>query len=277
MTDQLDEALEAARARWPGFRLSRTVWRDTIATRFGAGVGNEALASIQLHDLALATACLQGDARAQAILDELTRGDVVATAANIDPAPDFVEDVQQVLRIRLLVGEPGEPRLRRYSGHGPLKSWVNISAVRVALNLHRTRSRAAKHLEDDWVSALAVLDTGDPELDGFKHRYRHVVEQSLRIACKGLSAKSRTVLRMHFLQGHGIDTIGRVFGVHRATAARWVHSARADLTREARKALEERLETSAEDALTVERWLRSQLELSFSQLQSQPPDRTISS
>ena len=49
---------------------------------------------------------------------------------------------------------------------------------------------------------------------------------AFREALAALEPRDRTVLRLYLVEGVGSATIGTMYGVHRATVARWVSDAR---------------------------------------------------
>ena len=60
-------------------------------------------------------------------------------------------------------------------------------------------------------------------------RWLSCLEHGLAHALERLSPRERNVLRMHYGHALSIDAIGRVYGVHRATVARWLSTARESL------------------------------------------------
>jgi RNA polymerase sigma-70 factor (ECF subfamily) len=76
----------------------------------------------------------------------------------------------------------------------------------------------------------------------------------------------RAVLRMSVVDGLSIDEIGAVYGVHRATAARWVQRACNTLYGETRTLMTERLALTATELDRVTALIQSQLSLNLSQL-----------
>ena len=56
--------------------------------------------------------------------------------ARIDSSSQFVDEVKQGLRERLLVGPP--PRIAEYSGSGPLGGWLRVVSVRLAITFNDT-------------------------------------------------------------------------------------------------------------------------------------------
>jgi RNA polymerase sigma-70 factor (ECF subfamily) len=47
----------------------------------------------------------------------------------------------------------------------------------------------------------------------------------LRLGVEALAPRDRMVLRLYLLRGDNIDAIGKIYGVHRATVARWIVAA----------------------------------------------------
>ena len=70
-----------------------------------------------------------------------------------------------------------------------------------------------------------------------------------------------------------IDKLGVMFQIHRATAARWLHSARESVFTETRRLLQQRLRLSPAEFDSLVRVLRSQLDLSVTRLLAEPPPR----
>jgi RNA polymerase sigma-70 factor (ECF subfamily) len=261
--DVITEAWRAGCEAWPGIELDRE--------RFAAHVGTLApdAATRFPADVYLAAACLAGVGQAITIFDRevLTASRGAIQAINSDAA--FVGDALQKLRVALLVGDGGVPRLAAYAGRGPLRAWVSVAAARTALMMRRSQKRARETPVDDdedWCGALAQVSTNSPELDLLKRQYAVAFAAALRDAASALEARLRTVLRMSFVDALSIDEIGAVYGVHRATAARWIQRACDELFEETRRLLAERLAISQTELDRVTALVQSQLEVSLTQL-----------
>jgi RNA polymerase sigma-70 factor (ECF subfamily) len=215
-------------------------------------------------DVALAAACLRGDAAALRRFDEVL-GLALDGARAIDRNPAFLDEVRQRVRAHLLVGE-GRPRLADYAGRGPLRAWTAVAAVRAALMLRRAQGRRREVSDDDWTGALSLVATGNPELDLLKQQHAAAFATALRDAAAALEARLRAVLAMHFTEGLSIDEIGAVYAVHRATAARWVTRARDELVTTTRRLLAERLGLTPSEIERVAALVQSQVDVSLSQL-----------
>jgi RNA polymerase sigma-70 factor (ECF subfamily) len=172
---------------------------------------------------------------------------------------DVVTEVQQVLRVRLLVGDGEGPAIARYEGRAALKSWVLIAALREAAR-QRSSREVPSVLGDDALVELATR----ADLDGAdKQRYAQIFKDAFRAAISTLAPRERLLLRMHLIDVLTIDQIAAVQGVHRATAARWLERARETLSRATRKEFMARLGTDPFEADEILRWVQSRIELSL--------------
>jgi RNA polymerase sigma-70 factor (ECF subfamily) len=267
MGEPEDPAVEAAwragTAAFPDVALARERLASHVA-RHGADA-----AARHGADLFLACASAHGDPAALRHVDALL---VAASHAvrQIDADPAFVDEARQRLRAALLVGDgAAPPRIAAYAGRGPLRAWLGVSAVRTALMMERARKRAKEVPADDpdeLGGALAMASTGDPELDLLKRQHAAAFRAALVEACAGLEPRLRACLRMHLVDELSIDEIGAAYGVHRATAARWVQRARDELAATSHRLLIERLRLSATELDRLAALVRSQLDVSLSQL-----------
>src|SRR5205814_5685347 len=99
--------------------------------------GDLALFGDELH---LACACLRGDELGARVFDRDYVGRVAPSLARLNRERDFIDEVSQLLRQRLLL--PPEPRLATYAATGPLLAWLRVVAVRMGLSrCRRVRSR----------------------------------------------------------------------------------------------------------------------------------------
>src|SRR5262249_43055522 len=81
-------------------------------------------------------------------------------------------------------------------------------------------------VEDEILAALPA-EGSDPEIEHFKRLYAAEFRAALSEAIAGLASRERNLLRHGFADALSIDQIGALYGVHRSTAARWIHAARA--------------------------------------------------
>jgi RNA polymerase sigma-70 factor, ECF subfamily len=247
------ELYRTARAAWPQIEVD--------AARFIAWARARADDADGMHaaDLYLACACAQGEPRALAEFEKRYLAEVPSYLARMDVSRATVDEVQQRLREKLLIGTP--PRIADYSGRGPLGGWMRVVAIRTALDFARAEKPHAP-LDEDGPLALAS-PAPDPELDYIKTRYRKEFKTAFQAALLQLEKRERNVLKLHFLDGLGIDEIGAFYRVHRATVARWLVRVRQILLEQTRKALAEKLRLGESELESLMNLVQSQLEVSI--------------
>lgn len=222
-------------------------------------------------ELALAAAVAAGDPAAIREFDTRYMVPVRSQlrAMNLNAAD--IADIEQSLRIKLLVGEDGAPaRIVGYAGQGKLGGLVRVAAVREALTLLRRKQTTTS---EDWLEELSSPDD-DPELVQLKARHRVEFKAAFEEAVRRLSPREHTLLRLHLVRQHSIDHIGAVYGVHRATAARWIDAAKRSLRTETTKILAERFELRGPELERVVALIESRIELSIDRLlatSAEPP------
>jgi RNA polymerase sigma-70 factor (ECF subfamily) len=251
--------LSLARAKWPGVKLDEDAYASFVAERLAGEDLATALGTAPGADLALAAACAAQEPTAHAAFDSVLN-EVDAAGVATNSPKDLVDEVKQLLRLQLLVPRDGKPAaIVGYRGKGPLRGWLRITATRELIRHKKKRQREApldKQLDTMLASGV------EPGLAALKAEYRAEFAVALREAITDLSAEDRTLLRQQIVDGMSIDAVGAAYGVHRATAARWLTRARSALVAATHKRLAERLELPAEQMNSVIRLVSSQLDAS---------------
>lgn len=232
------------------------------------------LASIHGDDLFLAAACALRKRNAVEIFEQKFMSLVPGALAHLRLDPAVVEDLQQELRTRLLVAEPNElPRIANYAGRGSLKSWLQASAVKLALNwLYRAENRKRIDSEEgvrilDRMSQQGISsEFRSIESALQKNTYREVVQDALRQAFQRLTQDQRNLLRLHYLDGLRLEEIGSLLGVHKATISRRLADARAQILKMVREDLCRRLASPESVINSILTLMQSQLDESLSAL-----------
>jgi RNA polymerase sigma-70 factor, ECF subfamily len=215
------------------------------------------------EDLALATACAQGDAKAIAAF-EATYGPVIrAVTARFAKDPSHADELRQLVRERLLVGAP--PRISEYSGRGHLENWLRVAALRVCLNATRGHDPARPGASTGGLADL--VDRGDDiELQFLKAQYRSAFRTAFVAAVAALDRGERAVLRLGLVHQLSIDQLGVALGIHRATAARRLAKARAQLVERTVTGLKSALVLDDAELASLQREIDGHVELSLSRL-----------
>jgi RNA polymerase sigma-70 factor, ECF subfamily len=251
------------RAAWPELMLDDARLGEFLAARAPPG---QAIERERLAELVLAFACSTRDLRALRIFEDRFLARVPEWVRRIDRNSAFAADVQGVLRERLLSGSP--PRIAEFRGVGSLEGWLRVTAVRAALEL----ARAARHEQLADEPARAASDwLDDPELEYLKLRYAGEFKQAVTESLESLPDRERALLGLYLADGLNIDRIGKLYGVHRATVARWIAAARELLHDGTEQRLAERLSLAPGDFESIVRLVQSQLDVSVRRILANPP------
>jgi RNA polymerase sigma-70 factor, ECF subfamily len=261
------KAIEAARERWPQLQPDPEALAAFLANpgESDAEPGSNDMGDVPLKhpdELVLAYQCAQGSPVALAIIEKEYLSEIPRYVSRIDSASDFADELTQQLRERLLVADQGgRPRILTYTGRGPLGGWLRVVAVRIAL----TQKSQRKHSSDDDVGDLA--DLALPADEELVRRDNHEpFQQALRNAIARLSTRERNILRLRFVDNWSPEDIGKSYGVHRATVARWISALRDTVKTAMAEELRSTLGFRASEFASLLNLIESRLHLSLSRL-----------
>jgi RNA polymerase sigma-70 factor, ECF subfamily len=215
---QMHVAFRAGRAAWPRVELHFEDFQ-----RRAAELSEQAETGWLKHsaDFYLCCACAGHSREAILALEEQLLPRVTTSIARVCTDLAFVEEVLQCLRHKLLVG--AEPKITMYRAQGPLIAWLNSMAVHLALDARRSR-------QAEWRKSTLPNDDVSPEPAAddwlIVKRYAGSFQEALSLAVASLTPQQREVLQLRVCGGQSIDHMGTRYGVHRATAARWLQDAR---------------------------------------------------
>lgn len=250
------------RAAWPEIELDLAAFSTLAACR----VNELPPGGLRAGDLYLAAACAAGVERAIAAFEQHYLSRIASALVRRGHDAAATADAVQAVRVRFLVGEAGRPpRITEYDGRGSLATWLQVAAVRIAVSAQRKRHRETADEID-----LVAAERG-PELDLLHQRFGAEFEAAFRATFEALSPRQRTLLRYQVIDRLGIDRIAAIYGVHRATAARWTAHAREALVDGVRQTLQARFRIGNEELDSLLRLLQSRLELSLRLLLTPTP------
>jgi RNA polymerase sigma-70 factor (ECF subfamily) len=254
------------RAAFPGVELGEEAFvRHLARSAAGGSEGPVALETLAIEDLYLARACVEGVAGAVAAFEARCLGPMRAALATFGKIASEREDIEQLVRMTVLVGRPGvEPKIANYLGRGPLGRWVGIVAHRIALATVRS-SGGAGVLGREAGSGDA-LDFRDPGIALIKEQYRPVFQSALEEAMAKLEGRPRLLLRLNLVDGVSTVSLAKMFGVTQPTASRWLSQAREDVAKELRRILAARLALTTLEIESLAGLVISQLDLNLSLL-----------
>jgi RNA polymerase sigma-70 factor (ECF subfamily) len=169
-------------------------------------------------------------------------------------------DVGQMVRERLFVTTPERPaKILLYSGRAPLRHWLRAVVKRATFNALRKR---VEEPTDDAKLMDAVADD-NPEAMLIRGRLHSAYKSAFERAFRALSPAERTVLRLHYIDQLAIDALGRILGVHRATAARRLASTREKLRAQTQEQLCAIAGLSEAELSSAVRFIGDELDLSI--------------
>jgi RNA polymerase sigma-70 factor, ECF subfamily len=248
------DALRRCRAAWPTIAVPAT---------FAATLSAEAaeLATLHVTDLYLAHACVAGSSEAIAAFEQ-TYGAVIDDAVRAlgleEPA---IADVAQEVRTHLLVAPPGgQPKLAAYPGRSTLHNWVRTLAARRAASASH---RPVDVVDDGELDARVLADLPNAEQQHFRATYRMELKQAFESALATLTPQQRNLLRHRYVDELTVEAIGALYGVHKATASRWIDEARGSLAKRTRNAFVQRTRVTPSELQSIVHLLESHVELSL--------------
>lgn len=243
----LDGALEEARRAWGP--LDEDAFARHLASRATFVDDVDALVRLHAVDLALASACLRGEPRAIESLEREVRPVVLRALQRTRLDGGDRDDVGAAIREELVFGRDGKPPLlATYSGRGSLKGWAHAIASRLGVKRQRDLDR---HVVTDDLEPLVPVVTG-PDVTLDRHRHRRLFDAAFTAAVRALETRERNLLRQHYLDGLGIDDLGAMYRVHRATAARWLIGARQAIFDRVKTLLAENLSPAEVNELLID-------------------------
>jgi len=257
----LDAGWQEARATWPDVEVDQATFMAHLAHR---APGHEELETFldraYIPDLYLCCGCLRKDPVAVELFEHHFWSDADLAMRCMEIEASLAEEVKQDLRCSLLVGDGQHPpRLALYSGLGSLGSWLKVVAVRAVQQALRTRRR--QRIDDGDQLELIADPEKDQELAYLKRLYHTEFSGAFRRALAGLGDRERNLLVHRHLEGLNIDQIGEIYGVHRATAARWVSAARLTLLEGTRREMNRALKLQGSEVDSIIWLIESQMPL----------------
>jgi RNA polymerase sigma-70 factor (ECF subfamily) len=257
-TANVGNAFATGRSSWPGISLDEARFAQRIATM---GIEPQTLEQ-RAGDIYLAIACVESDPVALGFFERTFLGAVSRQLGRVVLSPEEEDELRQRLRIKLLVGPMA--KIREYKANGPLGAWVRVCALRLALDLTAAPEVLKKNDTQALDTLMAATTGGEVLLDAERHR--EPFHAALQEALAALTTKDKTILRLHFLDGMNIDSLGLMFQVHRATVARWLVAIRTGVLQHVRQRLALDFGTSASEAQSLVRLLGADVQLSIQRI-----------
>ena len=258
----LADQLADARATWPGVELADDTYLHHVATAVrerAAESSERVLRTLPAADVYLAAGCAAGDARALAAFRAALVPPLRDLLGRLGATPAALDEIEQRVLELLFVAEPGgRAQIATYTGRGRLRSWLRSVGVRTG---RRMLGLASTPPADDVDRLPHAVD--DPQLEFLRAEYAGPFRSAFKAALAGLSERQRNLLRQYHIDELTIDELGALYHVNRATAARWVVSARATLLDATRAQLATDLAIPSSEVDSIIRLVRSRIDLSL--------------
>lgn len=208
----------------PAVTLDPNVWGAYLERKFCNSPYRDGPPwELRAADLWVVCGALAGVPAALRVLDDGIAAACERMRAGLAQADLDPEELAQSIRVDLLVGNDGTPKLQRYSGRGSLERWVRSAAARrLALAI---KARGARNELGHALSGSAVAFASLPEVRALQHQQRALFVRHLREAFFELDVRQRNLLRLHLVQGTSLAALGRQYRVHRTTMHRQVWQA----------------------------------------------------
>ncbi len=252
---QVQAVAAAGRRHWPAIELSPRL-RAAIE-RWSRLPERPATDPGEVY---LALACVEDSGVAMRAFERRYLASAEPALAAQRLTPDELVEVRQRVRIRLFVQQrDGAPVVLYYAGQGRLGGLVRVVMVREAIRLRAASAPAELTIE--------VIDPRNPELELADGERQVLTKRAFERAVAELTGRERCLLRLHYVRGVSGARIATMYGVHRATAVRWLESARLHLL----QGLSLELRTLAPGLSRAQRerfegWFNTHLELSLSRV-----------
>ncbi len=173
--------------------------------------------------------------------------------------------MRQLVHEKLFVGE--NKRILDYGGKASLRTWLRVAVTRMLIN---TQTRDTRELPVAEEIFLALPEPTDPETEHLRRTQEAAFRAAFADAVAELGNRDRNMLRYALVDRLGIDEIGKIYSVHRATAARWLGDAKDALSAAFREALKARLRISDSEVASVVRAVQSRIELTLARHLAKP-------
>lgn len=235
----LSSWVDSTHAKYPRVHVTEALVRSALQRVAPEAEWN----ALVVEDLALVEACLARDTAAIAQLDGIVAGLCRIAAKHLD-----VAELEQRVRLALLVSNDSPPKLTQYSGRGALVKWLAAVVNRTALNL----TRKGRRTESDEALSTKAAPGADPERALMREKDGALIKLAFRAALEALPARDQSLLQMYYLEGFTAEQIAQIHQVHRVSVARWLGEAKRTL----RAATRERLLREAVSPSQVDSLMR---------------------
>jgi len=271
--EELSSLFEQGAGAHPGIRGAPALFAERLGRVLAADEPQtwldvrERLRGVDVEGIYLAAACAAGQDAAIQRFEELYFRSLPGTLRSMGAQATDVDDVVSAVREKLFVAHGDTPPgVLEYSGRGSLEKLCRVIAARVLLNHQRSSKRQRVCGDEDLADLIAPQL--DPELATLKQHHRDVFRAAFTEAIAKLSSEDRNLLRLSLIHRLSIDEVGRVYQMHRSTAARRLSRLKEAIGQNTRMYLRIELGVDKKQLHSLFRLVQSGLDESFIRLLS---------
>jgi RNA polymerase sigma-70 factor, ECF subfamily len=257
MAERLWEIFEQCQRRYPTVQLSIDLFQSRVEEILSSEVrlvGSEA--KLHYEDLFLAIACAQDDRVAwECFADDyvpILRNFAAQACGNSSEGEDLAQEI-----VAKLLHE--KARLAGYNGRGSLAGWLRVTVSHAAIDRFRRTSRLTSldSFEESEAEVLCQRSEKQPE-ETLDAQWGAVVSKIAEAHLRALPARDRLLLSLYYLQSIPLRDIGRQFGVHEATASRWLDRLRNETRKKVEQTLRKKHGLRSSEVRSLWRWVSPQ-------------------
>jgi RNA polymerase sigma-70 factor (ECF subfamily) len=234
MESEIASAYERCCRRFPTIDLPLETFAERVRE---ALAGREMSAQVQFEDLFLALACSRGDRIAWECFAEEYLSMLRRFAAHACRSMWESEDLAHELIAGLL---HDRDKLRSYTGRGSLAAWLRVAVSHAAIDRFRRDRRSVPLEEVQTRGVEPVAADASPDRSFDDARWGPALSAALSEEIRGLKPRERLLLGLYYVQGVPLRNIAAQFGVHEATASRWLEAVRQTIRKRVEKAMRRR-------------------------------------
>ena len=261
---QFSDALAAVARRWPDAPQVVTGYAAHVAERLVRQPEPEvALTRLHAEELFLAWWAGTGAGPGLTAFDAEFGGEIARLASRFPQFPS--DELVQQLRVKLFVG--AAPKILEYSGFGSLLAWIRVVAVRSFVDAARAARSHQYHEQLDEAELLGVPAAGERQIGSV---LAAAVKHAFADAVARLAPRQRAFLRHAYVDRLTLDQIAASYAIHRATVARTLASARAQLIEQTRTGVSATLGVTPSELASAIGTLDRRLDLSLSRILRTP-------
>jgi RNA polymerase sigma-70 factor len=261
MAKEVLEAFERCQRRYSTVQLSFEVFQARVEEILSQeihppedGVRQEAFAQIRHEDLFLAIACSRDDRVAWEHFADNYMPLLRRFAAQACGDSSEGEDLAQDVATKML---KEKNRLAGYNGRGSLAGWLRVVVSHAAVDRLRRRRKqvSLEELQENGMEAVHVDPGKRDEEEALDSRWAPIISKVANEIISSLSARDRLILGLYYLRGVPLRVIGRQFGIHEATASRWLERLRREIRKQVEGELRKKHGLRASEIQSLWRWI----------------------